>query len=125
MPPKSNFATKEDVNRLEKHLSEIKLIIQGSKELGVEGLRERQEKDDAFKDHVEKEFARLEKVIKDGDDAIMKALTKRIDPIESWKNNVEWIFNLVVSAKFWAVLFIVLGTIVTISLMVVTQLHKI
>jgi hypothetical protein len=125
MPPKSNFATKEDVNRLEKHLSEIKLIIQGSKELGVEGLRERQEKDDAFKEHVEKEFARLEKVIKDGDDALMKALTKRIDPIESWKNNVEWIFNLVVSAKFWAVLFIVLGTIVTISLMVVTQLHKI
>jgi len=114
---------KESNLRQETILQEIRLLLHGSKTLGIDSFKEKQDKDELFKQNIEDELEKLSKKIDSERIQILEGVDRKLEPIVSWKSKVEIAFDIITSAKFWAVIILVLSSIIIISMIMITKLN--
>jgi hypothetical protein len=131
MPPK--YATPEDLKkldekfdsfsrevregqvRMEKTLDEMKMLLFGNPQLGIQSFADRQRANEEFKKEVAKQFEEIEKKIE-------LTIEEKLEPMVEWKGKVETIVGLITSPKFWAIVIGIMGAIVTTGIWVALNL---
>jgi hypothetical protein len=86
----------------------LSIIIEGDDGLGVEGLREKQRKDEYFKELVQQEFIKLRSEIDsrfDTMDKNFKVMDVDLVQLKDWKATWDKILFLMSNSKTWKVLF--------------------
>jgi len=141
------YATKNELEAMNKRLTELEglavqqstiigelsLLINGHQKLGIDGLAERQRKDDHFRQQVIDGFRKVgEEINEQADDMLrqvdvkldakIQPIVTKVDDLMDWRSAINRTVAVVTSNKVWRAVFFVMVLLISLGVFIKLKL---